>query len=468
MNKKILFTLALVLLSIVEVSAKLTPEEVQAAIDKFVNGSTMRHASAGVAVSRISDGEVLGSHFLDRSVITASTMKTVTSATALRVLGPDFRYETRVWLDGELKKDKFVGDIIIEGAGDPTLGSVHFPNQPDIVKEIIAALQALGIKKVEGQILTDESLYPFPGPSVEWNVEDLAWGYGAGVYPLNFLDNHVQATFTCKNGELSPITITPPVPGLGIVNHMTVGKEDDCQVLLDLGNPAVVFYGTVNENDYKFTISHNLPGALLADSVSRTLKSSGLKYKAKDKRHAANKTLLLTHRSPRLDEIIRSLLDRSDNMFTEGLLRTIAVHEGLRGTASNGASVVKRLWAHDGLDTDALYMYDGSGLSRADRNSPHFFLDMLRYMAQHDCEGVYLYQLMPKAGKRIGKLLPQTRLANDIVLKSGSMGNVQCFVGYYPASKPEYCFSLLVNYWNGSRADLRDEMDRMLISIFGE
>ena len=48
------------------------------------------------------------------------------------------------------------------------------------------------------------------------------------------------------------------------------------------------------------------------------------------------------------------------------------------------------------------------------------------------------------------------------------MTGVQCFVGYYPAHDPQYTFALLVNNWNGTRADMRDRMDKMLIGIFGK
>ena len=75
---------------------------------------------------------------------------------------------------------------------------------------------------------------------------------------------------------------------------------------------------------------------------------------------------------------------------------------------------------------------------------------------------------MPKAGKRIGNLLPNTHLRSDIVIKSGSMTDVQCFVGYYPASKPRYAFAVLVNNYNCTRADLKDKIDRLLINLFDD
>ena len=75
---------------------------------------------------------------------------------------------------------------------------------------------------------------------------------------------------------------------------------------------------------------------------------------------------------------------------------------------------------------------------------------------------------MPPVRKRIGKLIPQTPLAENMVVKSGSMSAVQSFVGYYPAKNPKYAWALIANNWNGTRADLRNKMDEMLISLFGQ
>ena len=54
------------------------------------------------------------------------------------------------------------------------------------------------------------------------------------------------------------------------------------------------------------------------------------------------------------------------------------------------------------------------------------------------------------------------------MLKSGSMTQVQCYVGYYPASNPRYSWAVLINNWNCSRAELKNKIDNMLIGIFGD
>lgn len=450
-------------------AAALTPDSAQMAIDTFALHPDMQHASMTIAVADINTGNIIASHNPDLSCITASTMKTVTSATALELLGGDYRFNTRVYAQGEIKGNKLKGNLIIQGCGDPTLGSVYFKDNPDIVYEILNALQQRGIKKIEGSIIADQSIIPYPAYNGWWDVGDLAWDYGMGIHGLSYSDNRMQFKFTALNGKISNARFEPPVSGIQIINHLSGENKDNVDLGLEYATPAVVLMGSAANQDYDFTIANPLPANMLIDSLQRVLKANKIKVKDKTvKNIVPTTTVIAEHFSQPLYEIVRSLLDRSDNMFTEGLLRAVAHETGHIATAANGAAVVDSLWKSHGLDTQSLFQHDGSGLARANKNSARFFVQMLNYVEQHADAPYRLSALMPNASKRIGKLLPETSLANDIVLKSGSMTAVQCFVGYYPANNPQYTFAVLVNNWNGTRADMRDRIDKMLIGIFGK
>lgn len=447
----------------------LTPDSAQMAIDTFALHPDMQHASMTIAVADIKTGQIIASRNPDLSCITASTMKTVTSATALEMLGGDYRFNTRVFAQGEIKGNRLKGDLIIKGCGDPTLGSVYFPENNDIVQEILQALQARGIKKIDGRILVDQSIISYPAYNGWWDVGDLAWDYGMGIHGLSYSDNRTHLKFTALNGRIDSVRLEPPVPGLAIINHMSSEVRDNVSIGLEYATPAAVLMGSAANQHYDFTIANPIPAAMLVDSLQRVLKTNKIKVKNKTlKNIAPSSTLLAEHLSPVLSDIVLSLLDRSDNMFTEGVLRAVAHETGHQATAANGAAVVDSLWKSHGLDTSSLFQFDGSGLARANKNSARFFVQMLNYIENNMPQAIKLSTLMPTASKRIGKLLPETSLSTDIVLKSGSMTGVQCFVGYYPAHNPQYTFALLVNNWNGTRADLRDRMDKMLIGIFGK
>ena len=138
----------------------------QEAVDLFVSHSTLRYASVGVTVIDLDSAKTIASYRPDQSNITASTMKTVISSAALGLLGPHYRFETPVYLDGEVSDGCFTGNIIVRGMGDPTLGSVNLPNQANIVDEIINALRARGITRVKGAVIGDDSYYG--SPTMTW------------------------------------------------------------------------------------------------------------------------------------------------------------------------------------------------------------------------------------------------------------------------------------------------------------
>ncbi|MBR1551389.1 MAG: D-alanyl-D-alanine carboxypeptidase/D-alanyl-D-alanine-endopeptidase [Muribaculaceae bacterium] len=464
MKNRILLTITLSIATLTAVA--LTPQE---AVDSFALDTTLRHASVGVAFWDIDSARMVACHNPQLAIGTASTMKTVTSTAALELLGADYRFHTRVVARGEFKKNKFTGHLIVRGDGDPTLGSRYFPTHPDIVKQVVDALAARGITRVEGQILIDNGTYPPQSFSEDWQVDDLMWYYGAGVHGVNFHDNVLHADYSVRADGSTAITATPPVPGLVLENRIAPDTVRHVYTFMDFGRPGVIFTGTTPAGDYDGTFVNPMPGAMLADSIVRTMTAAGIKFKnkqVKESKLAAGELLLVDHESPALTEIITSLLDRSDNMFTEGLLRALAREAGLRPTDWNGVKQVHRALNGLGVDTDGLLMDDGSGLARNGKATVAFFADMLSRMARRTYGDKRLCDLMPNAGKRIGKLLPETSLATDVVLKSGSMSGVQTFVGYYPAKEPRYVFAILVNEFSCSRSELRDNMDRLLINLF--
>lgn len=448
----------------------------QEAVDLFASTPSLRHAAAGVAVMSIDSGTVVASNLLDQAIVTASTMKTVTSAAALETLGGDFQFQTKILLQGSIDNDTLRGNIVIVGSGDPTLGSRYFPKNPNIVNEIVKALKDKGVKAIDGRILTDETLYPYPHYSIHWDVGDLAWDYGAAVYPINFSDNVANVSFRVdKSGRFTPFTTKPTLSGVQVINRMQYNSSrEDIDFALEFANPALVLMGQVCPGNYNLLFANPAPGQLLADSVAHSIQRAGIGISNREvtlsKKEANSPQVLITHLSPVLNDIIISLLDRSDNMFTHALLRAIAVRDkNWHGTNLDqvGVECVKRLLKSKGLDSEALFMRDGSGLARAGKASPHLLVQMLRYMADRKYADKRLCDLMPKAGSRIGKLLPGTSLSRNIVLKSGSMTDVQCYVGYFPADNPQYAWAILVNNYNGSRKELKNNIDRLLINLFG-
>ncbi len=458
-------------------ASAITAKTAQQAVDRFAGDSTLAHASVSLAVADVAADTLIAGHLPEMSAITASTMKTLTSSTALQLLGSEFKFHTRVMLHGSVNDDKLKGDLVIIGGGDPTLGSAYFKSNPDIVKQVVDSLTSLGIRKINGKIIVKDTIYPFPAINPRWQADDLAWDYGMGVHSLNYSDNRVMLNFNVSGSHLTNVRVTPEVPGLEIIDRLNPGNADNIDLMLETAHPAIVVTGQGDPMEsYKLRVTNPLPANLLVDSLEQALAHAGIKVRHRDNAvrfdddQPDTLTLLIDHESPRLSAIITSLLERSDNMFTEGLLRAVAYRYGSKATHDQGTAVADSLWRACGLDTKALFQYDGSGLARANKASAHFFVNMLNYMADKRWPDVRLCDLMPRIGvnARIGTLLPSSSLSGKVAVKSGSMTDVQCYVGYYPAQQPRYSFAVLVNNWNGSRKALKNNIDKLLIDLFDD
>lgn len=470
--------LALALMVTLQAMASYTAQE---AVDKFVSHSSLRYASVGVTVIDLDSAKTIASYRPEQANITASTMKTVVSSAALGLLGPHFRFETPVYLDGNVQDGVFKGNIVIRGTGDPTLGSVFLPCQANIVDEIIDALRALGITRVEGAVIGDDSYYPYPYFDEDWDVGDLAYGYGTAVHALNYHDNLVTASYSLDGrGRVAQSSFSPAVPGLKVVSRCRGSRgRNAITPYLNYSLPALVLTGETTARSYSATYANPTPAPMLVDSVERAmLKCDDIRYdkvpEARASLEDAASTLLVVHKSPELTEVITSLLDRSDNMFAHALLRAIGSREwevkGLGAMPSDldaiGVAAVKQWLEQQGINPEPLFMRDGSGLARANKAPVSFFGEMLSMMAHRRFDGVRLCDLMPKAAGRAGQTLKDNPLSDKIVLKSGSMRHVQCFVGYYPAEEPRYAFAVLVNNFTCSQASIREQIGTLLCNLF--
>ena len=474
--RKLALSVAFALTALLPIAA-MTPQE---AVNRFVSHSSLRYASLGVQVIDLDSAKSIASYRPEQANITASTMKTVVSSAALGLLGPHFRFETPVYLVGTLQDGCFKGDLVIRGLGDPTLGSVFMPCQANIVSEIIAALRAQGITRIEGAVIGDDSYYGYPYYDEDWDVGDLAYDYGAAVHALNFHDNLVNVAYTMDSrGRLSHSSINPPVPGLKVISRCRNNRgRNSITPYMDYSVPALVLTGETTAKSYRNNYANPTPAPMLVDSVERALKSNGIDYthdvEARASVADADSVVLVLHKSPELTEIITSLLDRSDNMFAHALLRAIGAREWeLKGYDNlpsdldqTGVAAVKRWLELQGIDSEPLFMRDGSGLARGNKASVDFFGDMLTMMAHRRFDGIRLCDMMPKAMDRVGKTMEKNPLRERIVLKSGSMRHVQCYVGYYPAEEPHYAFAVLVNNYTCSRASIRDQIGTFLCNLF--
>src|SRR5215204_1688602 len=183
----------------------------------------------GIKVVSLDTGKVLFEENATKLLRPASNMKIYTVAAALDRLSPDYRFSTSVYANTRPDASGVVhGDLIIYGRGDPTIAARF--NNGDYFKaidDLAARIVAAGVKRVEGDLVGDESYFVGPKYGAGWEWEDLTWYYGAEVTPLTVNDNALDLFVKpgLAVGQPALITTGPPDPLLTVVNKVVTSAK---------------------------------------------------------------------------------------------------------------------------------------------------------------------------------------------------------------------------------------------------
>lgn len=375
------------------------------AVVEFLKKNGIPKSSVSVKIVDLSDGTVIANHNEETSLIPASILKSVTTAALLESAGPDWRYHTRVYIDGPNDLGYLRGNLIIEGACDPTINSEKEPYSEDLIEEICQSLSNQLINRIEGNIIIDENNFPGePHPS-SWAKEDRTKYYGTGSHAFNYSDN--------ANGD-----------------H-----------------------------------ADNRPSSTFITMLKKELKERNIDLEQKDI-HEGRRIQILDHLSAPLDEIMRSCMMRSDNLFAESMLRTYGKLEGCDGSTSEATSREMNLWREKNLPLEGVNIVDGSGLSRSNRVTANFISELLKDMSDNP----HYASFFPLAGQEgtLKKFLAGTALDSYIAMKTGSMKGIQCYAGYKLDDDyiPTHVIVIIMNDITNSRDKAKQATERMLLSIF--
>ncbi len=416
--------------------------------------------SVAVYIATVDSGRPVVEQDSRRLLTPASILKSLTVATAYRLLGPEYRWTTTVAHTGAVDCGVLRGDLIIKGGGDPTLGSRHFKEQPSFCSSVAAALRERGITRIAGNIVIDSSCIPDPGAVSSWEVEDIPWDYGAGAYAVNYSDN----TFGLN---VPSMTTSIPVPDLQVINE-TVGTGRSLTLSRGVGSNVLRVGGSLGKRrQATLMCSMPDPGAVLVGRLESALRSLGIvvEHEAVATSASAVPKEILAYKSPRLAEVGRSLMVRSDNLMAEATLRAISPGAPLDSAISRE----RRFWRSQGLDLSTARINDGSGLSRANAISAEALGTVLRIMANPRGLSTSYIDSFARVGLdgTLTSFLAKHPRKSEFVLKSGSMGGVQCYAGYHlnPVDKsPTHVIVVMVNNLVGSRTELRKAIEQMLLT----
>lgn len=415
----------------------------------------------GVYIQNIETGEVLLDFQSKRVYTPASVTKSFTTATALTTLPEDFRFETPVYITGEISNNILYGDIVVYGVGDATLESSHFPENKGFCDSIVSKIKGLGITAIEGKCrVKSRDFNNDCAVNPNWELEDIAWDYGTGLHAFNYKDN----IFNLYVG--SSVKTTPNVNDLTVTKLPTHGSSS-IDLMRPFNSNELFIVGNVGKNGYSNTCSMPFPQDVFVDELTLLLNKKGIRIDNAEIEGADKfkKTLIYTHKSPLLIDILKSLMVRSDNLFAESILRATCKGMSLKNAISSELS----LWNRRGVNTSFITIRDGSGLARTNRLSPIFMANMLKWMYNSKYKDQYI-SCFPRSGKNgtLKSFLKGTRLEGKLAMKTGSMNGVQCYAGYKldENSNPTHVVVIMVNHFFCQRSDLRSAIEKMLLKTF--
>lgn len=442
-------------------------------LESFLSDPAFTPASIGICITDVATGEPLVSHNERQAIIPASTVKVITSATALRLLGSDYHTSTTVGYTGQIDPAGTLhGSLVIRGGGDPSLGSAHGSRPADdFIDRIIEALQSHGIKAIEGSIAVDNSLFDGPAVSPKWMLEDLIWYYATGCHAFSYRDNQVRVEVRYNGHNYKTARVTPP-RSIEVESLLMPGNREEVSVTHS-GN-RYTLTGTIPRQwaRYRLNLAIDHPDSLFIKELQERLQQAGIDCtEARRTADEGPETLLLDYPSDSLAYLTRSLNVRSDNLYAESLLRHIALTASPRGSAEKGIEAIRRYWQPLGADSLELFLYDGSGLARNNRVSARYLARVLEATAQDPTVGEAFVQSLPLAGKEgsVNSFMRNSPLSGELRLKSGSMSDVHAYAGYYTAPDGKrYAIVLLFNNYTCTRDQLKQKIASWLTATLSQ
>ena len=433
------------------------------------------------------NGKVVAEWNSNMPMLTASTMKTISTGVGLAYLGKDFKFSTKIAYTGEIKENALEGNLYIIGGGDPTLGSkdtVAFAID-SIFGVWTAAIKNLGINKINGNIVVDDSYFVREQMPDSWSWGNFGASYGATASGLSFHEN-VQdfKLYPGKNvGDPATVEVVyPQVPGLEIVNEVTTGpakgRDRSGYYVQDI-TCASLYTGTIPVDKKEITSdnSNRFPHLSCGYHFREFLLANGIESNPeiidiKDIETPADEArILITETfSPELWKIVNVTNRISNNMYAETILKTIGKVKTGEGSYRASTAALKEILTEMGVDTYGLTQEDGSGLSRQNYVSPKFFCNYYTVMQKNGIFAEFLNSLPMPGGpgtlKNVLKNEP-SEIKDRIHAKSGSLSNVRCYAGYVESGKKHGLikFAILTNNFAAPTSKMQPKIEGFMKSL---
>ncbi len=443
-----------------------TLTEFKKEINKLLQDNNFLTANIGIVIKSLKNDEFLFSKNENKLFVPASNMKLFTTAAALEVLGSKYRFNTSIYVNGEISYSTIYGDLVIKGSGDPTFSGRFYDGSIfKVFDNWVDTLIDMGITTIRGNIVGDDNLFDDNKYGIGWSRDYESYWYAAPSGALSFNDNCVDITIF-YNKALDSVIVrhTPEIRGINIVNEVIPVSPAEASTDIDIyrepNSNNIKIFGTFSRTSdtLKTYASVYNPTYYLLNVLKNRIESRGIKvigyavdiddYKKNIDYDKA--ILLFSYQSPYLFELIKVINKGSQNFFAEQLFRALGAEKKGIGSIEKGVEVCKEWYSLVGLNPDHILMYDGSGLSSLNKVTPNQIVKLLEIMYKSKNFPFFINSL-PIAGVdgTLSRRMKNTLAENIIRAKTGFIAFARNLSGYAKTQDNEdIAFSLLVNNYN--------------------
>ncbi len=457
--------------------ALLCGQNVQELAEQLLQRPALQQARLGLLVVDVESRQPLATVQAEEALAPASSLKLLSTSTALIVLGADYRFKTELQIDGYLDAQGVLqGNLYIKGYGDPSLGSGrgNTLDREALLEWLCDRVAEAGIRGIAGDVLADDSWFSGPPAPEGWSEKDGGNYYAAGVWALNFAENMYRLRFQQHpktGGAVRILGTEPEVEGLRLYSRVVSGAAGSGDNAYIYGLPYDFdreVRGSIPPGRGVFVIKGSLPDAPLfaAQQLRKKLLGEGISVLGKagvwrKPKEARPREVIAVLHSPPLSKLVEWTNRESLNLYAEVFLRAVGRERAGEGSVQAGVEVLRGVWAERGLKFRALQMADGSGLSANDSICAADLAMLVRKMyADVHLRDVFLNSL-PLAGRRgtLKSSLRQSPAAGRIYAKTGSMKGVRSLTGLVQQPSGKWlAFSLIVNDYTSSASAVWREM----------
>lgn len=467
----------------------------QEQIKGLIDQPRFEHCMWGVKVVSLETGKVLFDRNGEKLMKPASNAKMYTGALALDRLGPDFRIKTSFYAQSKPDNGVVHGDLVVYGRGDPSL-SWRF-NDNDYSKSlqpVVDAFVAAGVKKIEGNLIGDESYFHCAPYGSDWAWDDIQQYYGAPVSALNLDDNAIDLVFKPAKqiGQPSIVVMKPETTYLKVINRtktVAKGKKSNVTIYRPLGQNVVYFWGDVamggNVTD---SVSIDNPALWYVTQLKNRLAKAGIEVtggvssvnwldRQAQPVDYSKLTEVVTVQSRPMAEIVKGCMKPSQNQYAHLMLLQVGVHSSYTNehqfTDDAGIAELRKFMGELGQEHGTVLLEDGSGLGRGGLVTPDASVKLLTAMSKHRCAAQF-YDSLPIAGVdgTLKSRFKGTFAEKNIHAKTGSLRYVNTISGYVTDRGGEkLVFSVMLNNYaagrDGSGRAEGDKVAKMIADFAG-